>query len=340
MLVRYNTPTFVPNSSDAIYNNQEISYTAQQAKYLNWIKTVLEDSGYFTRVEIRTDATTEDRLLPDIGNADNSWFLPYNSTSDNTDLLKEYVYYVDCYIGENKFISIYTKSYKKLNANYTRTIDGETCEQVMIGDLVGFIIKPKYLDNPSYHMVVEPSGGSASSGGVPTPTNNTLTYSGIQTFNAQQVFDTGVASHLVEIVQTDDALFFRFVSRNVSSEYGALCIAKTFKGSVAAITAYSTFYANSNRHYSGSSLAYPSLYCVSNESENYGIIRSIPMFNTIEGTSTILSYIPVSSTDDYVIGTYYSPLSQIQFDDTGNACSIRLAGNKYFYTGFFAAPYK
>lgn len=339
MLVRYNTPTFVPNSSDAIYNNQEISYTAQQAKYLNWIKTVLEDSGYFTRVELRTDATTEDRLLPDIGNDDNSWYLPPTSTSSDTDLLKEYVYYIDCYIGENKFISIYTKSYKKLDGAQTRTIDGVACRHVVVGDLVGFIIKPKYLDNPSYHMVVEPysSGGSGS---ISTPTNNTLTYSGIQTFTVQQVIDSGGASHLVEIVQTDDALFFRFVSMNVSSEYGALCIAKTFKGSVAAITAYSTFYANSNRHYPASSSAYPSLYCVSNESENYGIIRSIPMFNTIEGTSTILSYIPVSSTDDYVIGTYYSPLSQIQFDDTGNACSIRLAGNKYFYTGFFAAPYK
>ena len=260
MLVRYNTPTFVPNSTDAIYNNQEISYTAQQAKYLNWIKTVLEDSGYFTRVELRTDATTEDRLLPDTGNDDNSWYLPSSATSDNTDLLKEYVYYIDCYIGENKFISIYTKSYKKLDGTSSRTIDGVTCRHVLVGDLVGFIIKPKYLDNPSYHMVVEPGAGSVSStSSIAAPTENTLTYSGIQTFNAQQVIDTGGASHLVEIVQTDDALFFRFVSMNVSSEYGALCLAKTFKGNVAAITSYSTYYANSNRHYKD--LVYPSLYC-------------------------------------------------------------------------------
>ena len=336
MLVRYNTPTFVPRSSDTLYNNQEISYTAQQAKYLNWIKTVLEDSGYFTRVELRTDATTEDRLLPDIGNDDNSWYVPSSSTSSDTDLLKEYVYYVDCYIGENKFFSIYTKSYKQLNADKTRTIDGTTCKQVMIGDLFGFIIKPKYVDNPSYFSVFEGSSNSS----VPTYTIGSLNYAGIMDLPSNLVIrsDYNLASCLVEIVQTDDAMFFRFTSKNLSSNYG-LCLAKTFKGSIAAITSYSIYYINSRNNVS-SGTKYPPLYCVSNESENYGAINSIPLFNIVEGTSTVLSYIPVSSDDDYVIGTYYTPLSQIVFDDDISSCSIRLAGNKYFYTGFFAAPYK
>lgn len=337
MLVRYNAPTFVPNSTNAIYNNQDISYTTQQANYLNWIKTVLENSGMFTNVEITTDPTTEDRLLPDTGNDDNGWYVPGGSTSDDTDLLKTYTYYVDCYVGENKFLSIYVRTYKYLT-NVSRTIDGTTCYRINVGDLVGFIVKPKNIDTPSYHAVVEPTASSSSTSGIVIPSENVLTYSGILDFTTTQVISSNGASHLVEIVQTDDAMFFRFVSMDVSSEYGALCIAKTFKGSIAAITAYSSYYGVSNKHYSN--LLYPSLYCVSNDSVNYGIIRSIPMFNVIEGSTTILSYIPVSSSDDYVIGTYFSPLSQIQFDNTGNACSIRLAGNKYFYTGFFAAPYK
>ena len=335
MLVRYNTPTFVPNSSDAIYNNQEISYTAQQAKYLNWIKTVLEDSGFFTRVEIRTDATTEDRLLPDTGNNDDSWYVPSTSTSDDTDLLKEYVYYVDCYIGENKFFSIYTKSYKQLGSG-TRTIDDVTCRQVVVGDLFGFIIKPKNVDNPSYFSVFEGSNAS----GIPTYTTGSLNYAGIMDLSSNLVINStnNFASCLVEIVQTDDAMFFRFTSRNFSSNYG-LCLAKTFKGSIAAITSYSVFYLNS-RNTLSSNAKYPPLFCVSNDSENYGAINSIPLFNIVEGTSTVLSYIPVSSDDDYVIGAYYTPLTQIVFDDEISSCSIRLAGNKYFYTGFFAAPYK
>jgi hypothetical protein len=332
MLVKHYSPTFEPNSRDTIYDNQEVIYSTQQLKYLNWIKTVLEDSGMFTTVEIVTDASTEDRLMPATGRNDDSWYKDRPASTD--DIMMPYVYYVNCYIGDNLFFRVYTKTYKTTNSSDTKSIDGVTCVHVDAGTMTGFIVKPKNMDAPSFHMVTDIKNSSS----WPSRNDGSLNFTGIYDLSSGQVIEDNAASNIVEIIQTDDALFFRFKSMNLSSEYG-LCIAKTFKGSVAVITAYAQYYLNSIEHV-GSSTAYPPLYCISNDSENFSCIRSIPLFNVVEGTSTVLSYIPVASSDDYVIGTYFTPLSQIVFDDRSSSCSIRLAGNKYFYTGFFAAPYK
>lgn len=320
MFARYNAPPFVPYSTNTIYNNPDISYTAIQSTYLNWIKTIIESIGIFTRVELRTDSTTAARLMP--ANKDD-WYEIHDGP-----LAQEYVYYIDCYVEDNLFFSIFSKTYKYQYTNNTRVIDGVTYEKVEVCDIIGFIVKPKNVDIPSYHSVLYRGSSSISNA-----TNNILTYDGIFTpHNDRSVLiSNDISSRLVEIVRTDDALFFRFDSNNYS-DYYSLCISRTFTGSLAVVTSYSNYKQVTKNEYS--------LFCISNDSENYAPIRSIPLNLVVEGSSTVLSYIPVACADDYLIGTYYTPLSQIQFEDRASSCFIRVAGNKYFYTGFFAAPCK
>lgn len=321
MFARYIAPPFVPNSTNTVYDNPDISYTALQSAYLNWIKTVIESIGIFTRVELRTDSTTAERLMP--ANKD-EWYEIHNGP-----LAQDYEYYIDCYIEDNLFFSIFSKTYKYQDTKAKRVIDGVTYENVEVCDVIGFIVKPKNVDVPSYHSVYYPSHSNSYNA-----TNNILTYDGIQRpygTDPSSMISSDVSSRLAEIVRTDDALFFRFDS-NKYADYYSLCLSRTFTGSIAVVSSYSNYNQVAANGYS--------LFCISNESENYASIRSIPLNLVAEGSSTVLSYIPVACTDDYLIGTYYTPLSQIQFEDRASSCFIKVAGNKYFYTGFFAAPCK
>lgn len=320
MFARYNAPPFVPNSTNTVYDNPDVSYTAIQSTYLNWIKSVIESIGIFTRVELRTDSTTAVRLMP--ANKDD-WYEIHDGP-----LAQEYVYYIDCYVEDNLFFSIFSKTHKYQYTNDTRVIDGVTYEKVEVFDIIGFIVKPKNVDMPTYHSVFYKGSSSISDS-----TNNILIYDGIFTplSDRSTLLSNDVSSRLVEIVRTDEALFFRFDS-NRYTDYYSLCISRTFTGSLAVVTSYTDYKQVAKNGYS--------LFCISNDSENYAPIRSIPFNLVIEGSSTVLSYIPVACADDYLIGTYYTPLSQIQFEDRASSCFIRVAGNKYFYTGFFAAPCK
>lgn len=304
----YNVHIFDFNECDIKRKYATVNYFQAIEDHLNEIKTIIESTAIFSKVEITSTNVDKESYVYDGGAEE-----------------KVQYYTIDCYVGSVLFFRIV----------YNITASDNIDSKLRYNIVLGFSIQPELFTTP-YIRLYRTNGGGGSYDSYYTSFETAFKYN----YSSQYVH-----SFIRRIVATDDVLLissgydYNYSQRDAASEMHEsrvqLCICKSNNGNAAIIFPKSSLNAGSDTPLADSSNV---THCISNTSKSTDPLNSIFFNSVFKAGLTTLSYFPVCGDNDYITSVMYTPLSQIMFSNNSSLAILTVAGMKYLYTGWFAIP--
>lgn len=309
MMKNYNVHIFDFNECDIKRKYATVNYFQAIEDHLNEIKTIIESTTIFSRVEITSTNVDKESYVYDGGAEE-----------------KVQYYTIDCYVGSVLFFRIVYNitAYDKINSILRYNI------------VLGFSIQPEIFATPYIRLYRTTGSGGSSYDSYFTSFETAFKYN---------YGDNHVHSFIRRIVATDDVLLIssgydnNYNQRDAASEMHEsrvqLCICKSNNGNTTIIFPKRVLNSDSDTPPTDSSNV---THCISNASKSTDPLNNIFFNSVFKAGLTTLSYFPVCGDNDYITSVMYTPTSQIMFSNNSSLAILTIAGLKYLYTGWFAIP--
>lgn len=304
----YNVHILDFNECDIKRKYATVNYFQAIEDHLNEIKTIIESTTIFSRVEITSTNVDKESYVYDGGAEE-----------------KVQYYTIDCYVGSVLFFRIV----------YNITAEDTFESKLRYNVVLGFSIQPELFTTPYIRLFRTTVAVAAD----PYYTSFEAA------FKYKYSSSWSMHSFIRRIVATDDALLIssgydaKYGERDTASEMHEsrvqICICKSDNGNVAVIFPKRTPNSGSETPPVDSNNV---THCISNASKSTDPLNNIFFNSVFKAGLTTLSYFPICGDNDYITSVMYTPTSQIMFSDNSSLAILTVAGMKYLYTGWFAIP--